>query len=92
MEKYDGTLIFEGKDRFGPVEVVDGPLLRTMHFGTPTIQSSMYLNDPIALEMEYNKVMMLGLVFNPNPESALFLGLGGDPSQNFCGSTFQIVW
>lgn len=85
MEKYEGKLIFEGKDRYGPVEVVEGPLLRTLHFGTPTIQSSMYLNDPIALEMEYNRVMMLCLLFHPEPESALFLGLGG-------GSLSKFLW
>jgi spermidine synthase len=81
--KYDGELIFAGKDAYGVVEVVDGPILRTLHFGNSIIQSSMYLNDPVALEMEYNRVMMMALLFNPEPHRALFLGLGGGAKQKF---------
>lgn len=77
MKRYEGELIFEGHDAFGTVEVVDAPPLRTLHLGTPTIQSSMYLDDPYALEMEYLRKMALALVFKPTPRRALFLGMGG---------------
>lgn len=77
MRRYEGNLIFEGKDDCGTVEVVDTRTLRTLHFGTPTIQSSMYLDDPIALEMEYLRKMALALVFNPQPQRVLCLGMGG---------------
>jgi spermidine synthase len=88
MKKYDGKLIFHQRNQLGDIEVVDGPLLRTLHFGTPVVQSSMYLDDPFALEMEYNRVMMLGLLFNPNPQKALFLGLGGGSKSKFLWKYF----
>lgn len=88
MKKYDGKLIFSQRNQLGDVEVVDGPLLRTLHFGTPVIQSSMYLDNPFALEMEYNRVMMLSLLFNPNPQKVLFLGLGGGSKSKFLWKYF----
>jgi spermidine synthase len=83
MERYNGELLFEGKNEYGIVEVVRGSELMTLHFGTPVMQSSMYLHDPIALEMEYNRLMMISLVFNPHPDAVLFLGLGGGSKQKF---------
>lgn len=88
MKKYNGELIFHQRDGMGDVEVVDGPQLRTLHFGTPVIQSSMYIHDPFALEMEYNRVMMLSLLFNPSPQAALFLGLGGGSKPKFLWKHF----
>jgi spermidine synthase len=90
MKKYSGELIFHRYNKEEKVEVVDGPLLRTLHFGTPTIQSSMFLTDPFALEMEYNRVMMLSLVFNTAPENALFLGLGGGAKAKFLWKYFPM--
>lgn len=77
MKKYGGTLIFEGKDEFGPVEVVDRPKIRALHFGNPTEQSSMYLKQPFALEMEYVRTMALGMLFKPDAKKVACLGLGG---------------
>ncbi len=88
MEKYGGKLIFTGEDERGVVEVVDYPFIRCLHFGTPIQQSSMYLADPFDLEMEYCKVMMLSLLFNPEPHKVLFLGLGGGAKQKFLWKHF----
>lgn len=81
--RYGGKIIFEGNDSHGVVEVVDAGNIRMLHFGTAVSQSSMYLDDPFRLEMEYNRVMMLGLLFNPNPKRVLFLGLGGGAKPKF---------
>jgi spermidine synthase len=76
-------IIFSGEDRYTKVEVIDRGNIRHLHFGTPIIQSSMYLDDPYALEMEYNQVMMLSLLWQPDPKNALFFGLGGGAKAKF---------
>jgi spermidine synthase len=83
MEKYGGQLIFSGKDAMGPVEVVDHPHVRNLHFGNAVIQSSMYHADPYAIEMEYNRVMMFAVVFQMSLKNVLFLGLGAGSKSKF---------
>lgn len=88
MKKYNGELLFQISNELGTVEVVDGPQLRTLHFGNSIIQSSMYRCDPYALEMEYCQVILLSLLFNPFPQKALFLGLGGGSQPKFLWKYF----
>lgn len=88
MKKYEGTLIFEEKDAHGPVEVVDRPSIRTLHFGTAVEQSSMFLERPFDLEMEYVRTMALSLLFKPKPQSVLCLGLGGASLPKFIWKYF----
>lgn len=85
MKKYGGKLIFEGKDEYGPVEVVDRPGVRALHFGSPTEQSSMFLERPFALEMEYIQIMAVALLFRPDAKKILALGMGG-------GSLPKFIW
>jgi spermidine synthase len=75
--QYNGQLIYSETDAYGPVEVVDAPPLRSLYLGTPIQQSSMFLHDPYALEMEYTRLMTLNLLFQPQAKKFLFLGLGG---------------
>lgn len=82
-KKYNGKLIFSTRNEQGAIEVVETATLRNLHFGTPVIQSSMFLNDFFALEMEYNRVMMLALLYHSRPVRALFLGLGGASKPKF---------
>lgn len=82
MQKYGGTLVFSGRDALEEIEVVDFDNLRTLHFGNQVMQSSMYLDDPYALEMEYNRVMMCSLLFHL-PQKVLLLGLGGGAKPKF---------
>jgi spermidine synthase len=89
MYKYQGRLIFQGQDPYTSVEVVQAGNLRTLHFGSPVAQSSMYLDDPFKVEMEYNQVMLLSLVYNPVPDQVLFLGLGGGAKQKFLWKHFS---
>ncbi len=88
MQKYGGTLIFSEADSCGLVEVVDYTNLRTLHFGNVVEQSSMFLDQPYRLRTEYNRVMMMALLFNPFPFQALFLGLGGGSKQKFLWNYF----
>lgn len=88
MKRYQGTLVYSGKDEVATVEVVENSKIRYLHFGTPVEQSSMLLDDPFALEMEYNKLMMASLLFQPDPRNVLFLGLGGGSKQKFLWKYF----
>ena len=67
------------------VEVSEQDGVRRMHFGTKTVQSAMRVNDPFALEVAYTRSMMAFLLFHPNPQDFLMVGLGG-------GSTAKWVY
>lgn len=66
-----------------PVAEQDGRHL-TMRFDMATLQSSMSLDEPTRLELEYTRAMMLCLLFNPAPASLLMIGLGGGSLPRYC--------
>lgn len=57
--------------------------LRTLHVGGEAIQSSMRLEDPYALALDYTRCMMAFLLFHPEPRRALMIGLGGGSLAKF---------
>ncbi len=59
------------------VDVSESNGVRSMHLGNSTVQSSMRLSDPYALELTYTRGMMMFLLFAPDVRQALMLGLGG---------------
>ena len=65
------------------VEVSEWDNIRSLHIGNDTIQSSMNLDDPFGLQLNYTKVMALVLIFKANPDDVLFVGLGGASLQKF---------
>ena len=70
------------------VSVSEDDGVRHLHLGTPWIQGSMRLKDPIALELEYVQRMMAWLLF-VEPSSvaerhAMQLGLGAAAITKFC--------
>lgn len=65
------------------VEVSEEDNLRSMHIGNDTVQSKMSLKDPYQLQLNYTKVISLVLIFTPDPENIIFLGLGGASLQKF---------
>lgn len=62
--------------------------VRHLHLGTPWIQGSMRLDDPVALELEYVQRMMAWLLFvDPDTVAgrhAMQLGLGAGAITKFC--------
>lgn len=60
----------------------DGTL--SLHFGFPTIQSSMLLADPQRLILDYTRTMMGFLLFNPRPQRIAMIGLGGGSLAKYC--------
>lgn len=55
-----------------------------MRFDMDTVQSSMNLDDPCGLELEYTRAMMLFLLFCPAPQHILMIGLGGGSLARHC--------
>ena len=66
-----------------PVDVSELDGVRSMHIGSDTIQSSMSIQDPFFLELDYTKVMSLCFAFNTNPKEILVVGLGGGSMPKF---------
>lgn len=56
----------------------------SLRFNRDSIQSTMHLDDPTRLELEYTRAMMLFLLFNPAPRAILMIGLGGGSLPKFC--------
>lgn len=57
---------------------------RKLRFGSTDIQSAMDLRDPDRLVLSYTRVMMGFLVFQPQPQRILMIGLGGGSLPKFC--------
>jgi len=57
--------------------------VRTLHVGGEAIQSSMRLEDPYALALDYTRCMMGFMLFHPEPREALMIGLGGGSLAKF---------
>jgi spermidine synthase len=66
-----------------PIAVSDARGYRTLHVGGEAIQSSMRLDDPFALALDYTRCMMAFLLFHPEPREALMIGLGGGSLAKF---------
>jgi len=56
----------------------------TLHFAPQEIQSRMSLLQPHALDLEYTRMMMGFLLFNPAPAHIAMIGLGGGSLAKFC--------
>jgi spermidine synthase len=77
MYRHEGLLIHESHDDDGIIEVIEARGVRSLHFGSSSRQSSMRLQDPNGLELNYVRAMMSWLFFKEAPENALVIGLGG---------------
>jgi spermidine synthase len=70
--------------------------IRYLHFGTEWVQGAMQLARPYRLELEYQQQMMSPLLFVPEPERVLQLGLGAAALTKSChrylrGSQIAVV-
>jgi spermidine synthase len=78
MYKYNGLLIHQSHDDDGILEVIERGGIRSLHFGSPSRQSSMKIAEPYQLELDYARAMASWLLFKDTLEDdALIVGLGG---------------
>jgi spermidine synthase len=59
------------------VEVSEEDGVRSLHLGGDAIQSSIQLERPDELALDYTRAMMAFLLFQPSPRDVLMIGLGG---------------
>ncbi len=69
---------------------------KILHFSAPEIQSRMNLLQPDALDLEYTRMMMAFLMFDPAPARIAMIGLGGGSMAKFChrhlpGTALEVV-
>lgn len=91
MMKYGGEVVFRTDGPHGPLEIVDEQLIRSLHFGDPTRQSSMLHAHPAVLVLPYTQYMLATLIFDPQPRRVLLLGLGGASLPRFFAHQFPTV-
>jgi spermidine synthase len=63
--------------RRSSVEVSEEGGVRSLHLGGDAIQSSIRLDRPDELALDYTRAMMAFLLFQPLPREVLMIGLGG---------------
>jgi spermidine synthase len=61
---------------------------RSMHFTYLQTQSEMHVDKPDWLSLEYTRLMMGFMLFQPMPEAVLMIGLGGGSLAKFCYRNF----
>jgi spermidine synthase len=82
----DGELIHAVCSGTYTIEVREGGSLRWMHFGGDAIQAMMMLEDRSRPIIPYQLYMLGTLLFNPNPDFVLNLGVGGGSFERFFAS------
>lgn len=65
------------------VELSEQDGVRSLHLGSSMVQSAMRLTAPNDLELVYTQCMMGFLLFHPQPENILMIGLGGGSLAKF---------
>lgn len=65
------------QDHLPEVDISEEGNIRSLHLGSPTVQSSMNLDDPAELVLSYSRSMMAWLLFMDPPEHITQIGLGG---------------
>ena len=59
-----------------PATITEFEGVRSLHLGTSWVQGAMRLTRPDAIELEYVQMMMMWMLFLPNPRRIVQLGLG----------------
>jgi spermidine synthase len=73
------------------VEVIEVDGVRSLYLGSITIQSSMRVKAPFALELAYSRGMMCFLLFTDEVKHALSIGLGGGSVQKYIYANCQKI-
>ncbi len=67
-----------------PATITEFRGVRFLHLGTSWVQGAMRLDKPDAIELEYVQMMMMWLLFVPQPRHVVQLGLGSAALTKFC--------
>jgi spermidine synthase len=75
--------LFESRRGNSVVQVFEKGDRRELRFGNAIVQSAVALGAPDALLLEYTRAMLAGMLFFPQPEAVLHLGLGAGALPGF---------
>lgn len=84
LRDYAGQLV----NGWGKPNVCDDGDVRSLHFSSGAVQSSMRVSEPFELNLSYTRTMMGFLLFNPEPRHILQVGLGGGSLSKYCYQQF----
>lgn len=76
MPKRSERIIYSGYWNNHPVEIVDDGSLRSLYFGSRSLQSRISLTHPHKLILSYTRHMVSTLLINANPQNILIIGIG----------------
>jgi spermidine synthase len=80
--------------QFEPLTISEGDGLRYLHFNTPWVQGGMRIGQPLTLELEYARRMMVWMLFCTLEDlpykHAVQLGLGAASLTKFCRKVLQM--
>ena len=71
-----------------PATITEFEGVRSLHLGTSWVQGAMRLARPDAIELEYVQMMMMWMLFVPEPRRIVQLGLGSAALTKFCHQRF----
>ena len=85
---FPGRIVHTRCDGEQELQVVETASSRSLHFGTLSRQSSMWLHAPTRLQLPYTRAMMSFLLFCEQPRAVLLIGLGGGSQAKFLLENF----
>jgi spermidine synthase len=71
------------RDELARPYIFETPYERRMHFTSMATQSAMLFSDPDALISQYTRKMMAFLLFDPDPQRIVMIGMGGGSLAKF---------
>lgn len=72
------------KIKFAPINLSEHNGVRYLHFGSEWVQGAMRVARPDQVELSYVQQMLAPLIFCPNPDHIVQLGLGSAALTKFC--------
>jgi spermidine synthase len=89
------VLVHETRSEFSHVRIRDRGSRRTLYFvrdsGQEVVETSIDLRAPHLLQIEYTRLMFVSLLYRPEPEACLIVGLGGGAMVRFLNHFFPQV-
>lgn len=76
-------IIYRNSSDDGIIEIAQNNDTRSLYFGNDAKQSSMDVLQPSRLVLSYTRAMMASLLFQPQPQRILIIGLGGGSIAKF---------
>ena len=85
---------FDKRSEFGRILVVDEGEMRHLRFGSEHAgnQTTISLSNPSAVPMKYVRFAMLAMLFTPNCERVLMVGLGGGAFSTLLRRHYPALW